>query len=98
VTEKTGKFMGLRVSHNLSGTPARTSPTAAKQAFFKHLLTRVKSRCKGKSSRKALNSFEKALALDSRDPALYHLLAELHRTLGRYELSDQFGKSATPSP
>ena len=90
VTERPANLWALRVSHNLSGTPARTSPTAAKQAFFKHLLNQGQEQMQRQEFTKALNSFEKALALDSRDPALYHLLAELHRTLGRYELSDQF--------
>jgi hypothetical protein len=90
VTERPADLWTLRVPHNLSGTPARISPTAAKQAFFKHLFNQGKEQMQRQAFTKALISFEKALALDSRDPVLYHLLAELHRTLGRHELSDQF--------
>ena len=90
ITERPAYLWTERASHKLSGTPARISPAAAKQAFFTHLLDQGRQQMQRQEFAQALNSFEKALALDSRDPALYYLLAELHRTLGRYELSDQF--------
>lgn len=90
ITERPAYLWTERASHKLSGTLARISPTAAKQAFFTHLLDQGRHQMQRQEFAQALNSFEKALALDSRDPALYYLLAEIHRTLGRYELSDQF--------
>jgi tetratricopeptide (TPR) repeat protein len=90
VTERPADLWTERASHNLSGTPARISPIAAKHAFFTHLLDQGKQQLQRQEFAQALNSFEKALVLDSRDPTLYYLLAELHRALGRYKLSDQF--------
>lgn len=90
ITERPAYLWSEKASRSLSGTPSRISPTAAKQAFFTHLLDQGRQQMQRQEFAQALNSFEKALALDSRDSALYYLLAELHRTLGRYELSDRF--------
>lgn len=79
-----------KTSQNLSGTPAHISPAASRQAFFTHLLDQGKQQMQRQDFIRALNTFEKALALGSRDPALYYLMADLHRALGRYALSDQF--------
>jgi tetratricopeptide (TPR) repeat protein len=92
MTERPANLWTQRDSHNFSGTPARISPTAAKRDFFTHLLAQGKQQMQKQDFTKALITFEKALAFDSRDPALYYLLAELHGALGRYALSDRFRK------
>lgn len=79
-----------KTSHNFSGTPARISLAASRQAFFTHLLDQGKQQMQRQDFIRALNTFERALALGWGDPALYYLMADLHRALGRYALSDQF--------
>ena len=90
VTEMPSDLWTKKTSRNMGVTTARSSPAALRQAFFIHLLDQGKQQMQRQNFIRALNTFEKALALGSRDPTLYYLLADVHGALGRYALSDRF--------
>ena len=91
ITEVSENLRTQKTSRNMSVTTApRNSPADLRQAFFTHLLDQGKQQMQRQDFIRALNTFEKGLALGSRDPTLYYLLADVHRALGRYALSDRF--------
>ena len=91
ITEVPENLRTQKTSRNMSVTTApRNSPADLRQAFFTHLLDQGKQQMQRQDFIRALNTFEKGLALGSRDPTLYYLLADVHRALGRYALSDRF--------
>jgi hypothetical protein len=88
-TERPADVWTHKTSHN-GRTPASISPAALTQAFFTDLVDQGKQQMRRQQFTQALNTFERALALGSRDPGLYYLMSDIHRALGQYALSDQF--------
>ena len=90
ITDIPADLRTRKTSRNVSVTTARSSPAALRQAFFTHLLDQGKEQMRRQDYIGALNTFEKVLGLGSRDPALHYFLADVHRALGSYALSDRF--------
>ena len=90
ITEIPADLWTRKTSSNVSVATWRSSPSALRQSFFTHLLDQGKEQMRRQDYVGALNTFEKVLGLGSRDPALHYLLADVHRALGSYALSDRF--------
>ena len=90
ITETAADLSTRKTSRNVRVATARSSPAALRQAFFTHLLDQGKEQMRRQDYIGALNTFEKVLGLGSRDPALHYFLADVHRALGSYALSDRF--------